>query len=67
MSARTIERVTAWLVHLPYNEGPYRMSGDRISTGMDALPLFTRTHPTPQTVLNWWAKAHLSLQYSILY
>ena len=37
MSARTIERITAWLVHLPYTEGVYRMSGDRISTGMDAL------------------------------
>jgi L-alanine-DL-glutamate epimerase-like enolase superfamily enzyme len=37
MSARTIERITAWLVHLPYVEGTYRMSGDRITTGMDAL------------------------------
>jgi L-alanine-DL-glutamate epimerase-like enolase superfamily enzyme len=37
MSARTIERVTAWMLHLPYAEGPYRMSGDRITTGMDAL------------------------------
>jgi cis-L-3-hydroxyproline dehydratase len=37
MRARTIERITAWLVHLPYAEGIYRMSGDRITTGMDAL------------------------------
>jgi L-alanine-DL-glutamate epimerase-like enolase superfamily enzyme len=37
MSARTIERITAWLVHLPYAEGTYRMSGDRITTGMDAM------------------------------
>jgi L-alanine-DL-glutamate epimerase-like enolase superfamily enzyme len=37
MSARTIERITAWMVHLPYAEGTYRMSGDRITTGMDAL------------------------------
>jgi cis-L-3-hydroxyproline dehydratase len=37
MSARTIERITAWMVHLPYVEGTYRMSGDRITTGMDAL------------------------------
>ena len=37
MSARTIERITAWLIHLPYAEGTYRMSGDRITTGMDAL------------------------------
>ena len=37
MSTRTIERVTAWLVHLPYSEGVYRMSGDRITTGMDTL------------------------------
>jgi L-alanine-DL-glutamate epimerase-like enolase superfamily enzyme len=37
MSARKIERITAWLVHLPFAEGSYRMSGDRITTGMDAL------------------------------
>ncbi len=37
MSARTIDRITAWMVHLPYVEGTYRMSGDRITTGMDAL------------------------------
>lgn len=37
MSPRTIDRITAWLVHLPYAEGSYRMSGDRITTGMDAL------------------------------
>ena len=32
-----IERVTAWAVHLPYVEGSYRMSGDRVTTGMDVL------------------------------
>jgi L-alanine-DL-glutamate epimerase-like enolase superfamily enzyme len=32
-----IDRVTAWSVHLPYAEGVYRMAGDRISTGMDAV------------------------------
>jgi L-alanine-DL-glutamate epimerase-like enolase superfamily enzyme len=37
MSARTIDRITAWMVHLPHAEGTYRMSGDRITTGMDAL------------------------------
>jgi cis-L-3-hydroxyproline dehydratase len=37
MSSRKIERITAWMLHLPYAEGPYRMSGDRITTGMDAL------------------------------
>lgn len=37
MTARAIRRITAWLVHLPYAEGTYRMSGDRITTGMDAL------------------------------
>jgi L-alanine-DL-glutamate epimerase-like enolase superfamily enzyme len=37
MRARTIERISAWLVHLPFSEGPYRMSGDRISAGMDAF------------------------------
>lgn len=32
-----IKRVTAWSVHLPYAEGSYRMSGDRVTTGMDAV------------------------------
>ncbi len=32
-----INRVTAWPIHLPYVEGTYRMSGDRITTGMDAV------------------------------
>lgn len=32
-----IERVTAWSIHLPYVEGVYRMSGDRVTTGMDAV------------------------------
>ena len=32
-----IARVTAWSVHLPYVEGVYRMSGDRETTGMDAV------------------------------
>ena len=32
-----ITRVTAWSTHLPYVEGPYRMAGDRISTGMDVV------------------------------
>ena len=32
-----IVRVTAWSVHLPYVEGTYRMSGDRVTTGMDAV------------------------------
>lgn len=32
-----IARVTAWSVHLPYVEGVYRMSGDRVTTGMDAV------------------------------
>jgi cis-L-3-hydroxyproline dehydratase len=32
-----IARVTAWSVHLPYVEGAYRMSGDRVTTGMDAV------------------------------
>ena len=35
MSARTIERVTVWAAHLLNAEGPYRMSGDRVTTGMD--------------------------------
>ena len=29
--------VTAWSIHLPYVEGVYRMSGDRVTTGMDAV------------------------------
>jgi L-alanine-DL-glutamate epimerase-like enolase superfamily enzyme len=37
MSTRTIERITAWMLHLPHAEGTYRMSGDRVTTGMDAL------------------------------
>lgn len=32
-----IARVTAWSVHLPYVEGSYRMAGDRVTTGMDAV------------------------------
>jgi cis-L-3-hydroxyproline dehydratase len=32
-----ITRVTGWYVHLPWVEGSYRMSGDRISTGSDAI------------------------------
>lgn len=32
-----ITRVSAWSAHLPYVEGAYRMAGDRISTGMDAV------------------------------
>ena len=32
-----ITRVTAWSIHLPYVEGTYRMSGDRVTTGMDAV------------------------------
>ncbi len=32
-----IHRVTAWSLHLPYVEGVYRMSGDRVTTGMDAV------------------------------
>lgn len=32
-----IVRVTAWSLQLPYVEGVYRMSGDRITTGMDAV------------------------------
>lgn len=32
-----IERVTAWTIHLPYVEGAYRMSGDRVTSGMDAV------------------------------
>jgi cis-L-3-hydroxyproline dehydratase len=32
-----IARVTAWSMHLPYVEGVYRMAGDRVTTGMDAV------------------------------
>jgi cis-L-3-hydroxyproline dehydratase len=32
-----IKSVTAWAVHLPYAEGVYRMSGDRVTTGMDTV------------------------------
>ena len=32
-----ISRVTAWSIHLPYLEGVYRMAGDRVTTGMDAV------------------------------
>ena len=32
-----IARVTAWSIHLPYVEGVYRMSGNRETTGMDAV------------------------------
>lgn len=32
-----ISRVTAWSVFLPYAEGSYRMSGDRVTSGMDAV------------------------------
>lgn len=32
-----ISRVTAWSIHLPYVEGTYRMSGDRVTTGMDVV------------------------------
>jgi L-alanine-DL-glutamate epimerase-like enolase superfamily enzyme len=32
-----ITRVTGWSIKLPYVEGVYRMSGDRITTGMDAV------------------------------
>lgn len=32
-----IARVTGWSIHLPYVEGSYRMSGDRVTTGMDAV------------------------------
>jgi L-alanine-DL-glutamate epimerase-like enolase superfamily enzyme len=32
-----ITRVTAWSVLLPFVEGAYRMAGDRISHGMDAV------------------------------
>ena len=32
-----IARVTGWSIDLPYAEGSYRMSGDRVTTGMDAV------------------------------
>lgn len=32
-----ISRFSAWSIHLPYVEGVYRMSGDRVTTGMDAV------------------------------
>ena len=32
-----IARVEAWSIHLPNAEGPYRMAGDRISTGQDVV------------------------------
>ncbi|MEQ1873020.1 MAG: mandelate racemase/muconate lactonizing enzyme family protein [Ilumatobacteraceae bacterium] len=32
-----IARVTGWSIHLPYVEGSYRMAGDRVTTGMDAV------------------------------
>jgi cis-L-3-hydroxyproline dehydratase len=32
-----ISRVTGWSIHLPYAEGVYRMSGNRVTTGMDAV------------------------------
>lgn len=32
-----IDRVTAWSVFLPYVEGSYRMAGDRVTSGMDAV------------------------------
>lgn len=32
-----IARVTGWSIHLPYAEGSYRMAGDRVTTGMDAV------------------------------
>ncbi len=32
-----VSRVTAWSIHLPYVEGSYRMAGDRVTTGMDAV------------------------------
>ena len=32
-----ITRVTGWSVHLPYAEGPYRMAGNRVSTGQDVV------------------------------
>jgi cis-L-3-hydroxyproline dehydratase len=34
-----IARATGYAVHLPYAEGVYRMAGDRVSTGMDAVVL----------------------------
>lgn len=32
-----IHRVTAWAVHLPNADGPYWMSGNRVTTGMDTV------------------------------
>ena len=32
-----IARVTGWSLHLPFVEGSYRMAGDRVTTGMDAV------------------------------
>ncbi len=32
-----ISRFTAWSLHLPYVEGSYRMAGNRVTTGMDAV------------------------------
>lgn len=32
-----IARFTGYAIHLPYAEGSYRMSGDRVTTGMDAV------------------------------
>ncbi len=32
-----ISRVEAWSIHLPNAEGPYRMAGDRVSTGQDVV------------------------------
>ncbi len=35
--AMQITRVTAWTIRLPYVEGVYRMAGDRVTSGMDAV------------------------------
>lgn len=37
MARMRIARVTGWSIHLPYVEGSYRMAGDRVTTGMDAV------------------------------
>ncbi len=37
MARMRIARVTGWSIHLPYAEGSYRMAGDRVTTGMDAV------------------------------
>lgn len=37
MNVMRITALTAWSIHLPYVEGVYRMSGDRVTTGMDAV------------------------------